>query len=88
MPWFLKYPIRAIQSAIAKSTDDCAHYMIDPILQSRDGKDLIERPGSGVYIMKEDATPGPLTKLHTTDAIDSVWNTTKTVLERCNIKLE
>ena len=88
MPWFLKGPIRAIQSCAAKSPDDCAHYMVDPILRSLNDETMIDRPGIGIYIMKEDATPGQVTNLHTSDAVNSVWDITADVLERVGIHLE
>ena len=88
MPWFLRYPIRAIQSSVAKSCDECAHYMIDPILRSQKGEEMIDRPGTGVYIMKEDASAGKLTNFHTDEALSAVWDITAEVLKRVGIQID
>mmetsp|Transcript_5764 Transcript_5764/g.12324 ORF Transcript_5764/g.12324 Transcript_5764/m.12324 type:complete len:318 (-) Transcript_5764:2051-3004(-) len=91
MPFFLKGPIRLMQK-MGKSTDKCAGFMVDPILASASGDKLkMERPNGateGLFIMKEDATGGKLTKAHTSDAMNSVWNSTKDVLKRAGIDLE
>lgn len=88
MPWFLRYPVRAIQSAVAKSTDECAHFMVDPIIKSQKGEPMIDRPGKGVFIMKEDASPGKLTSLHTDDAVNTIWKITAEVLGRVGVDIE
>lgn len=91
MPFFLKGPIRLMQK-MGKSTDKCAEFMVGPILDSANGNKLkMERPNGateGLFIMKENATGGKLTKAHTSDAINSVWNSTKDVLKRAGIDLE
>ena len=38
--------------------------------------------------MNEDASSGKLTKLHTEEAIDSVWDTTSKVLGTADIALD
>jgi hypothetical protein len=88
MPWFLRYPVKVLQSAIAKSPEDCAHFMVDPIIRSQAGETMIERPGNGVYIMKDDAKAGKLTNLHTDDAVNTIWKITAGVLGRVGIDID
>ena len=100
MPSFLRVPIRAMQKVLGKSSSKCAEYMAMPMLQCAKGNiELNLPPGGGgkeanasgrrgVYIMNEDGTSGKLTKGHTAEALESVWNTTKDVLGRVGIELD
>jgi NAD(P)-dependent dehydrogenase (short-subunit alcohol dehydrogenase family) len=99
MPSYLRGPIRAMQKLMGKSPAKCAGYMVGPILRcghwdiglelsslgGGGGKNATA--GRGVYIMKEDGTSGKLTKVHTVEAMDAVWGTTRDVLGRAGIEL-
>jgi NAD(P)-dependent dehydrogenase (short-subunit alcohol dehydrogenase family) len=87
MPWYIKYPLRVVQPLIAKSTQECASFMVDPILKSEANEPMMERPGTGIYVMRENAEPGKLTDQHTDDAVDFVWKTTAEVLGRVGIDI-
>jgi len=102
LPSWLRYPVRGIQKLGGKSPAKCADYMVRPILASAVageeegiGLDLPKRPepsersdGKGLYVMKEDGTSGKLTKGHTVEAMDIVWDTTKDILGKVVIDLE
>jgi NAD(P)-dependent dehydrogenase (short-subunit alcohol dehydrogenase family) len=100
MPSIFRVPIRAMQKVLGKSSSKCAEYMAMPMLQCAKGNiELNLPPGGGgkeanasgrrgVYIMNEDGTSGKLTKGHTAEALESVWNTTKDVLGRVGIELD
>ena len=84
-----------MQKMLGKSPAKCANFMVQPILQCSTGKIGLDLPSSnlgnekrGVYIMDQDATNGKLSKGHTAEALESVWNTTKDVLGRAGIDLE
>ena len=65
--------------------------MVQPILQCASGDIGLTRPSNnaeGLFIMNEDASSGKLTKLHTEEAIESVWDTTSTVLGKAGIALD
>eukprot|EP00566_Odontella_aurita_P018650 CAMPEP_0113527464 /NCGR_PEP_ID=MMETSP0015_2-20120614/1309_1 /TAXON_ID=2838 /ORGANISM="Odontella" /LENGTH=323 /DNA_ID=CAMNT_0000425899 /DNA_START=13 /DNA_END=984 /DNA_ORIENTATION=- /assembly_acc=CAM_ASM_000160 len=88
-PWYLRSVVRCMQP-LGKSTDKCAEFMCQPALRSAAGEPLMERPdgaSEGVFIMNEDATPGKLTKGHTSDAVQSVWDTTADVLKKSSIDI-
>ena len=89
MPWYLRGMIRCMQP-MGKSTVECAEFMVDPILKSAVGETLFNRPNDdkGIFIMNQDASAGSLTKGHTSDALNSVWNTTVDVLKRAGIFVE
>lgn len=95
MPAWLRAPIRGMQKLGGKSPEKCAGFMVKPILECSEEKislDLPKQPEStepnnGLYIMKEDGSSGKLTKDHTTEAMDSLWNSTKDVLGRAGIDL-
>ena len=90
MPWYLKGVIRCMQP-LGKSTSECAEFMVDPVLRSATGQEMIDRPNGdfdGVFIMHEDATASKLTKAHTEDAVSSVWKTTAEVLRRAGLDIE
>ncbi|KAL7534651.1 hypothetical protein ACHAWF_004906 [Thalassiosira exigua] len=98
MPAWLRKPIRGMQRLMGKSIDECAEFMVRPMLQCADGGLELEPPprpaGStaeprrGLYVMKEDGTGGKLTKGHTEEAMDAVWSSTEDVLGRAGIVLE
>ncbi|KAL7525615.1 hypothetical protein ACHAXR_001079 [Thalassiosira sp. AJA248-18] len=92
MPVWLRMPIRGMQKVMGKSPKKCASYMAKPILDCAKGEIGLEFPDEekekGLYIMKEDATSGKLTKGHTAEAMESVWDTTKDVLGRAGIELQ
>mmetsp|Transcript_19093 Transcript_19093/g.27188 ORF Transcript_19093/g.27188 Transcript_19093/m.27188 type:complete len:312 (-) Transcript_19093:1935-2870(-) len=91
MPFYLKGPVRFMQKIGGKSPSKCASFMVQPILQCTSGNIDLVGPGSdgqGVFIMNEDASSGKLTRLHTEDAIESVWDTTSTVLGKAGIVLD
>lgn len=78
---------------LGKGPDKCAEYMVRPLLACATGENIgLDLPNTaskrGVYIMKEDASAGKLTKGHTNEAIESCWKTTKDVLHRAGIELE
>mmetsp|Transcript_8077 Transcript_8077/g.14148 ORF Transcript_8077/g.14148 Transcript_8077/m.14148 type:complete len:332 (-) Transcript_8077:225-1220(-) len=98
MPLWLRVPIRGMQKAIGKSPQKCADFMVRPILQCAKGSIALDLPmqpeesslqssKNGLYILNEDATSGKLTKGHTVEAMDSVWDTTKDVLGRAGVDL-
>ena len=90
MPWYLKGVIRCMQP-LGKSTTECAEFMVDPVLRSAAGLEMIGRPNDasdGIFIMHEDATASKLTKEHTVDAVTSVWKTTAEVLRRSGIDID
>jgi len=89
MPTYLRYPIRFMQR-FAMSTDKCAGNMVKPILQCADGDIGLSTPeGShGLFIMREKANSGTLTKGHSDDAIASAWKATQDVLSRSGVELE
>jgi len=90
MPWYLRGVIRCMQP-MGKSTTECAEFMVDPILKSAVGESLLNRPSNndkGIFIMNQDASAGSLTKEHTVDALNSVLNTTVTVLKRASIYVD
>ena len=90
LPWYARALVRCAQPLLGKKMDDCAEFMVDPILKSATGTKMIERPGGvsrGVYIMNEDATPGNLTNEHTYDAMERVWNITAKVLKMVGIDI-
>ena len=91
MPAYLKGPIRFMQKIGGKSPDKCASFMVQPILQCASGDIGLTRPSNnaeGLFIMNEDASSGKLTKLHTEEAIESVWDTTSSVLDKAGIALD
>lgn len=91
MPFYLKGPVRFMQKVGGKSPSKCASFMVQPILKCKSGNIELVRPSSddqGLFIMNEDASSGKLTKLHTEEAIDSVWETTSTVLGKAGIVLD
>ena len=91
MPAYLRAPIRLMQKIGGKSPSKCASFMVQPILQCASGDIGLTRPSSndqGLFIMNDDATSGKLTKIHSEEAIESVWNTTNKVLEKAGIALE
>lgn len=91
MPTYLRAPIRIMQKMVGKSPEKCADFMVKPILQCTSGQIDLKRPNngeSGMFIMREDATAGVFTKLHTDDAKDSVWRITKEVLKKADIMLD
>jgi NAD(P)-dependent dehydrogenase (short-subunit alcohol dehydrogenase family) len=91
MPMYLRGPIRFMQKLCGKSPEKCAEVMVKPVLQCASGNIQLTRPNNnddGLFIMKEDATSGKFTKLHNEEAMESVWNTTKTVLGRAGIVLD
>ena len=88
MPMYLRGPIRFMQKLGGTSPAKCADSMVKPILQCASGNIQLTRPNNnndGLFIMKEDASSGKFTKLHNEEAMESVWNTTKTVLGRAGI---
>ena len=90
MPMFLRGPIRLMQKIGGKSPDKCAGFMVNPILACVSGEMKMTRPNGameGLFIMKEDATGGKLTKDHSPEAMESAWNTTKSVLKKAGIDL-
>lgn len=96
MPVWLRGPIRGMQRLGGKTPEKCAGFMVRPILAcAKGGIDLelpmrpgaTERPGKGLYIMKEDGSSGKLTKGHTVEAMEGVWDTTTSVLGRAGIEL-
>lgn len=84
-PWYLRYPVRCVQSTIAKDPAKCAKYMCDPIVKSTTQE--LERAGEGVYILNEYATEGKLTKEHTKDAMETVWNFSADILGKVGIDI-
>jgi NAD(P)-dependent dehydrogenase (short-subunit alcohol dehydrogenase family) len=91
MPFYLKAPVRFMQKLGGKSPSKCAAFMVEPILQCASGDIGLVRPSStaqGLFIMNEDATSGKLTKLHTEEAIESVWDTAGKVLGKAGIALD
>lgn len=91
MPVYLKGPIRFMQKLGGKSPDKCASFMVQPILQCASGDIGLTRPSNnaeGLFIMNEDASSGKLTKLHTEEAIESIWDTTSSVLGKAGIALD
>ena len=87
-PSFLRAPVRLMQKIGGKSTEKCAGFMVQPILQAGLGDMTLKRPDGaekGLFIMNEDATGGKLSKGHTEEAMESVWGTTKEVLSRAGI---
>lgn len=91
MPFYIKGPVRFMQMIGGKSPSKCASFMVQPVLQCTTGSIELVRPSNddqGVFIMNEDASSGKLTKLHTEEAIDSVWDTTRTVLGKAGIVLD
>ena len=91
MPLYLRGPIRMLQKMGGKPPHKCAGFMVQPILQCASGKIELKRPNNnidGLFIMNEDATSGNLTKLHTEESIETVYQTTKTVLGKAGIALE
>jgi len=83
--WYLRFPVRCLQSAIAKDPAKCAKYMCDPIVKSATQK--LQRAREGVYILNEDATEGILTKEHTKEATETVWNFTADILGKVGIDI-
>lgn len=91
MPAYLRAPIRFMQKISGKSPSKCASFMVQPILQCSSGKIGLTRPGSnvqGLFIMNEDASSGKFTKLHTGEAVESVWDSTNQVLKKAGIALD
>jgi len=88
MPVWLRTPIRGMQKLMGKSPEKCASFMVQPIVECSSGKISLENEvKNGLYIMKEDGSSGKLTKGHTKEAMDSVWESTKDVLGRAGIHL-
>ncbi len=98
MPWFLKVPIRGMQRMMAMEPATCAKNMCVPILQSSSSSSSSSMGKSGlfgkedgqephVFILKEDATEGKLTKAHTKEAMETVWNFTAEILGKVGIDI-
>lgn len=88
-PWYIRSVVRCMQP-LGKSTDKCAEFMCQPALWSAAGETMMERPNGGdkgIFIMKEDATAGKLTKGHTSEAMKSVWGITGDVLKKAGIDI-
>ena len=72
------------------TTDKCAGNMVKPILECQCGDIGLSKPeGShGLFIMREKANSGTLTKGHSDDAIEGAWKAAQDVLSRSGMELE
>jgi hypothetical protein len=70
MPWYLKSAVRLIQP-FGRSIDDCGEVMCDP---------LFHHQGGGLVMIDQNANPTKLTKLHTPEARDFVFQQTMKTL--------
>ena len=86
-PWYLRYMVRGMQSVLAKSPKKCAKYMCDPIMKSVSDTAVTKDKEKGIFIMNQDATEGKLTKAHTNEAMEKVWNVTAEVLQKVGIDI-
>ncbi len=86
-PWFLRFPVRCTQSLFAMDPAKCATNMCDPIIKSTSGPIVKEGEEPRLFILNEDATEGKLTKAHTKEAMDTVWNFTAEVLGKVGIDI-
>ena len=75
MPWLARALVRVLQP-LGKSPADCAEAMLDPIFTREEGL-----KGGGYKLIGPDARPAQITALHS-QAAESVWARTKSVLER------
>mmetsp|Transcript_17608 Transcript_17608/g.19760 ORF Transcript_17608/g.19760 Transcript_17608/m.19760 type:complete len:322 (+) Transcript_17608:116-1081(+) len=83
-PWYVRFPVRGMQSVFAKSPEKCAAFMCDPIMKSV-SEDFRKKGKEGVYILNADATDGTLTKEHTEEAMTSIWKMTADILGKAGI---
>jgi NAD(P)-dependent dehydrogenase (short-subunit alcohol dehydrogenase family) len=87
LPWYLRFPVRCLQSMIAMDPAKCAANMCDPIGKSTTGSIVKEGQDPRIFILNKDATEGKLTKAHTKEAMDTVWNLTADVLGKVGIDI-
>ena len=86
-PWFLRFPVRCVQSVFAKDPAECAVNMCAPIIKSTSGSILKDGEDPRIFILNQDASEGKLTKAHTKEAMDTVWNFTSDVLGKVGIDI-
>jgi NAD(P)-dependent dehydrogenase (short-subunit alcohol dehydrogenase family) len=88
LPSFMRYMVRCMQSILAKDSAKCAELMCDPIMKSVNGANLQEGKEPSLYILNEDATEGKLTKVHTKEAMETVWKFTAEILGKVGIDID
>lgn len=76
MPWYLKSAVRLIQP-FGRSIDDCGEVMCDP---------LFTYHGNGLVLIDQNANPTKVTKLHTPEAREFVFQQTMKVLQDATTK--
>jgi len=85
----LRCMVRMMQP-LGRKASDCAEYMLSPtVFASEAGEALVERlngNAEGLYVMGENGQTKGLTKEHTNDARDFVWNHTVQVLKKAGIE--
>jgi NAD(P)-dependent dehydrogenase (short-subunit alcohol dehydrogenase family) len=86
-PWYLRFPVRCMQSIIAMDPGKCADKMCDPILKSTHETIARQNKDPSVFILNEDATEGKLTKEHTKEAMDTIWKVTAEILGKVGIDI-
>lgn len=87
LPWYMRFPVRCMQSIVAKDPAKCAEFMCDPIVKSASGTITRESQEPGLFILNEDATEGTLTKGHTKEAMETVWKFTTDILGKVGIDI-
>lgn len=73
-PWYLTIPLNIAKALLAKSPEDCAKIMVEYGLQSA------ERRGQGFYVMGEKGQAGKVTKEHSDEMREKVWEHTNQLI--------
>jgi hypothetical protein len=74
-PWYMKFPLRLVQQ-LATSPEDCAKQLVEHAIVGP------ERRGQGFHVMGEKGQVGKVTKDHSTELREKVWEHTNELIDK------